>query len=107
MLRRVGFADHDAAGGFHSTDHQAVLGCQYVGRQWRTQTGAKTRSIGQILDGLGHAMHPAHGLIPCQLGISCIGLAEQFILVCEAHQGVAQGVVLGNLLQCHVHDLAA
>jgi hypothetical protein len=41
------------------------------------------------------------------LGIAFIGLSEQFILVGEADQGVALRVMKGDLLQRHVHDLAA
>ncbi len=103
----VGFADDDGASGFHAPGHQAVLAGHEVFHQRTAQSGAQTLGIGQVLDGLGHAVHPAHGLAPGQLCIALARLSHQPFRFLQADDGIGLRVQASNALECGPHDLLA
>ena len=106
-LGRVGFANHDGTCGFHATGHQAVFAGHKVFHQRAAQSGAQTGHIGQVFDGLGHAVHPAHGLATGQLRIALTRLCHQKFGFLQADDGIGLRIELRNAIECGLHDFLA
>ena len=106
-LGHIGFANDDAAGRLHALGHQAIFRRHKVAHQRRALHGGNARRVGEILDGLRHAVHPAHRLAARQLRITRLGLAQQIIAILQADDGVHLRVDIGNALQIGLHHLAA
>jgi hypothetical protein len=104
---RVGFANHDGTGRFHALGHEAVFRGHEVFHQRAAQTGAQTGHIGQVLDRLGHAMHPAHGFATGQLRIAFARLCHQKFGFLQADDGIGLRIELRNAIECGLHDFLA
>ena len=106
-FRRVALANDDAAGALHALHHQAVLLRDKAAHEGRAQCGRNTGAVGQILDRLRHAVHPAQGLPACQLRITRVGLQQQRLRVLQTHECVVNGIKSIDARQVGLHHLAA
>ena len=63
--------------------------------------------MGQVFDGLRHAVHPAHGFALGQLRIAFTGLSQQKFRLLQADDGVGLRVQACNAFECGLHDFLA
>ncbi|MNQ78691.1 hypothetical protein D3C85_936120 [compost metagenome] len=106
-FRHVGLADKDCAAGPHARHTDGVVLGHLFGEQRRAHRGADAGGGGQILHGLGHAVHPAQPLAAGQLSVALVGLGQQLLGRLQGHDRVDLGVVAFDLRQIRLHHFAA
>ena len=106
-FRRVGLADHDSARRFDTLDHEAIFAGHKVFHERAAQSGAQALGIGQVLDGLGHAVHPAHRFAACELRIALTRLCHQKFGFLQADDGIGLRIQARNAFKGGLHHFLA
>ena len=91
----------------HASCHEAVFFGHIVFKQHRAHGGGKPGGLGEVFDGNGQAVHPAFGLTQTQGLVRRFGLAQEFIGVSQAHNGIELGVQARNVPKKGGHHLLA
>ncbi len=106
-LGHVALADDDRATGPDPRHADGIPLGHMLGKQRRTHAGGHPGGGRQVLDRLGHAVHPAHGLALGQLPVSLVGLLQQGLGVPQRDQGIDQWIAALDLRQVGLHHFAA
>ncbi len=78
-----------------------------LGEQRRTEGGAQALGRRQVLDGLGHAVHPATGLALVQLAITLRRFGQHVLMGAQRDQRIHRRVEAFDLGQIRLHHFMA
>ena len=106
MLGHVRLADDDAARGAHPLDDQRVRRRHELLGEPRAERGAQASGRREVLDRLGHAVHPPARHAGGEFVVAPTRFGDERIAVAKADDRVQRGVAFGNAVEVGDHHFA-